>query len=293
MQYRNLGKTGFKVSVIGLGVEYLKGASVTDISKIFTLALKEGINYFDLVWTLPNIIEGLKEALNTTEKQPILAFHLGSCTKDGCYKRSRNPTECEEYLKDLLCTLGLKSAPIVNIHYAANLDIWRQLNRKGIVALAQKLKSEGTAQTVGVSTHEPEVIEIATQSNAVDCVMYQVNVANHFYDARNKALLLCRDKGVGVVAMKPLCGGELLKAGRKVKIAAYKTGWKSITVNVPQNSNSLRLLNYTLCQPGVCSAVTGVSSLEELAENLNFFKAPESEKDYHPLIECLKNSAQN
>ncbi len=289
MEYRDLGKTGFKVSAIGVGVEYLKNASVKDIVKIFTLALEEGINYFDLVWTMPNIIEGLKQALTVTGKQPVLAFHLGSCLKDGRYKRSRAPVECEEYLKKLLDYLALDSAPIVNIHYVANLDIWKEVNRKGIVALAQKLKTEGTARAVGVSTHEPEVIKLAIQSS-VDCVTYQVNVANHFHKARDKALLLCHDKDVGVVAMKPLVGGELLKAGHKVKVASYKSGWKSMTVNVPQNTNPHRLLNYTLSQPAVCTAITGVASIEELTANLQFFESPESEKDYGQLIDCIKNS---
>jgi predicted aldo/keto reductase-like oxidoreductase len=215
---------------------------------------------------------------------------LGSCLKDGRYKRSRVPVECNDYLRELLDSLELNSAPIVNIHYAANLDIWKDLNRKGMVSLAQKLKAEGTARAIGISTHEPEVIKLAVQSGVVDCIMHQINVANHFYAARDEALLLCRDKSVGVVAMKPLVGGELLKAGRKVKIAAYKTGWRSMTVNVPQNANPKALLNYTLNQPGVCTAVTGVSSLGELTANLQFFKASDGEKDYRQLIECIKES---
>ncbi|MGD6807135.1 MAG: aldo/keto reductase [Candidatus Bathyarchaeia archaeon] len=290
MQYRDLGKTGFKISVIGLGVEYLKKASVNDISKLFTVAFEEGVNYIDLVWTMPNIIEGLKTVINTTGKPPVLAFHLGSCLKNGCYRRSRNPIECEAYLRELLDTLDLDSAPILNIHYAANLDIWKELNRKGIVTLAQKLKTEGTAKAVEISTHEPEVIKVAVESGVVDCVMHQVNVANHFYAARDEALRLCHDRSVGVVAMKPLVGGELLKAGLKVKVAAYKTGWKNMTVNVPQNTNPSALLNYVLCQPGVCTAVTGVSSIEELTADLKLFSASEAEKDYRQLIECIKTS---
>jgi predicted aldo/keto reductase-like oxidoreductase len=187
----------------------------------------------------------------------------------------------------------LTSASILNIHYASNLDAWHELNRKGIVALARKLKSEGVAKAVGLSTHEPEVIKLAAESGAVDCVTHQVNVANHFYAPRDEALLLCKALGVGVVAMKPLVGGELLKAGRKVKIATYKTGWKSMTVNVPENSNPYRLLNYALCQPGVCTAVTGVSSPVELAENLHLFEAAEAEKDYSGLIECIKASERS
>lgn len=290
MQYRDLGKTGFKVSFIGVGVEYLKNASIADISRILTLAFEEGINYIDLVWTMPKIIEGLKTAIETTRKQPVIAFHLGSCLEDGRYKRSRNPKECEAHLRNILDSLDLDSAPILNIHYVANLDIWQEVNRKGIVALAQKLKTEGTAQAIKISTHEPDVIKVAVESGVVDCVMHQVNVANHFYAPRDEALRLCQQKGVGVVAMKPLVGGELLKAGRKVKLASYKTGWKNMTVNVPQNTNPSALLNYTLCQPGVCTAVTGVSSIEELTADLNLFKASEAEKEYSQLIECVKAS---
>jgi predicted aldo/keto reductase-like oxidoreductase len=290
MQYRDLGKTGFKVSVIGVGVEYLKNASAADISKILTLAFEEGINYIDLVWTMSNIIEGLKTAIETTGKKPAIAFHLGSCLKDGHYKRSRNPKECETYLRKLLAFLDLDSAPILNIHYVANLDIWQEVNRKGIIALAQKLKTEGTTQAIEISTHEPDVIKLAVQSGVVDCVMHQINVANHFYAARDEALHSCRDRGVGVVAMKPLVGGELLKAGRKVKLASYKTGWKNMTVNVPKNTNPSALLNYTLCQPGVCTAVTGISSIEELTADLYLFRASEAEKNYSQLIECIKAS---
>lgn len=290
MQYLKLGKTDFKVSVIGVGVEYLKAASTTKVTEILTHALNEGINYFDLVWTYPNIMEGLKEALNNTGKKPIIVFHLGSLLKDGRYKRSRNPAECEKNLKQQLDFLGLDSAPIVNIHYVENFDTWKEINQKGIVSLAHKLKTQGKAKAVELSTHEPEVIKLAVQSGIVDCVMHQVNVANHFYASRNEALFLCKDQGVGVVAMKPLAGGELLKVGKKVKIASYKTGWKSMTVNVPQNSNPLRLLNYTLCQPGVCTAVTGVSSLEELNVGLQLFETPEYEKDYSLLIESIRSA---
>ncbi|MCW4001369.1 MAG: aldo/keto reductase [Candidatus Bathyarchaeota archaeon] len=61
-----------------------------------------------------------------------------------------------------------------------------------------------------------------------------------------------------------------------------------MTVNVPQNTTASALLNYALYQPGVCTAVTGVSSLEELTANLRFFEATDIEKDYRQLMECIK-----
>ena len=132
------------------------------------------------------------------------------------------------------------------------------------------------------------MIKLAAESGVIDSVMHQVNVANHFYGARNDALLTCRKLGVGVVEMKPLVGGEQLKVGKKVKIAVYKTGWKSMAVNVSQISNSTRLLSYTLSQPGVCIAVTGVSSFKELNENLLYLKASGEERDYSKVIESMQ-----
>ncbi len=128
---------------------------------------------------------------------------------------------------------------------------------------------------------------MAAESGA-DSIMHQVSVANHMHAARNEALRKCGKQGVGVVAMKPFAGGELLRAGQKVKIAAYKTGWKAMTIQVPEDSTPTRLLSYTLSQPNVCTAVTGVSSPKELVANLTYLNASTNEKDYSQIIKSLE-----
>lgn len=288
MEYRHLGKTGLSVSVIGIGNEHLKKVSAEEITRIFTSALREGVNYFDLVWSFPNIIDGLDDALHKEHANAVLAFHLGSCISNGKYKRSRDPSECEEHLRLLLERLNLDCAPVLTIHYVPNLRIWRELSRRGIISLAKKLKQEGLAKTLSVSTHDPEVVKSAAESGTVDCVMHQVNIANHVYAARTQALRVCSKLGVGVVAMKPFAGGELLKAGKKVTIPIYKTGWKMRTITVPQETTTTKLLNYTLDQPGVCTAVTGIASLKELTDNLNYINASNQDKNYTTLIKNLE-----
>ena len=131
MEYRQLGKTHLKVSVIGVGTEHLKKLSPEDVTQIITLALEEGVNYFDLVWTLPNILEGFQQSLQHSNVKAHVAFHLGSCINNGKYKRSRNPAECEKYLRTLLDQLNMDSAPVLNIHYVNDLKEWKEVNRKG------------------------------------------------------------------------------------------------------------------------------------------------------------------
>jgi len=288
MEYRQLGKTGLSVSVIGIGNEHLKKVPTEEISRIFSLALREGVNYFDLVWSFPNIIDGLDSALHRENGNAVLAFHLGSCLINGKYKRSRDSSECEEHLRTLLERLNLDYAPVLTIHYVPNLRIWRELSRRGIISLAKKLKQEGLAKALSVSTHDPEVVKSAAEAGTVDCVMHQVNIASHKYAARNDALRVCRRLGVGVVAMKPFAGGELLKTGKKVTIPIYKTGWKMRTITVPQETSTTNLLSYALNQPGVCTAVTGIASLKELADNMSYLIASNQDKDYAALIKNLE-----
>lgn len=106
MEYRRLGKTNLNVSVIGVGTEYLKALPKEKISQIISLALDAGINYFDLVWNMPNIVEGCATALKGHREKIALALHLGSCIKSGKYYRSRDPKECELQLKSVISTLG-------------------------------------------------------------------------------------------------------------------------------------------------------------------------------------------
>jgi len=263
MEDRQLGKTPLNASVIGVGVEHLKNVSTENIRDLFRLALKNGVNYFDLVWSFSKIMEGLKEALRKQRADSIIAFHLGSCISSGEYIKSRNPSEREKQFRMQLEMLNLDSAPLLYIHYALNLKVWREINRKGIISLAERLKEAGVARTISVSTHQPEVVKPAAEPGVMAAVMHQVNILNHFHPAPNEALNACSRHGVGVVAMKPFAGGELLKAGQKVRIPAYKTGWKTMTVQVPWNTTSTRLLSYVLEQSAVCTAVIGVSSVEE------------------------------
>lgn len=287
MEYRRLGKTNQNVSVIGVGTEYLKALPKEKISQIISLALDAGINYFDLVWNMPNIVEGCATALKGHREKIALALHLGSCIKSGKYYRSRDPKECELQLKSVISTLDQNFSIVINIHYVANMKIWQEVNKKGIVALAGRLKSEGLAEIVSVSTHDPEVVKLAAQTNSVDSIMYQVNAVNHVYEVAKEALRFCQQRNIGVVAMKPFAGGELLKVGVNVKIAVYKTGWKPMSLIVPKCTSPIRLLSYVLDQPSVCSAVTGVSSAQELATNLTYLTASKEEKEYRMLLNEL------
>jgi predicted aldo/keto reductase-like oxidoreductase len=161
--------------------------------------------------------------------------------------------------------------------------VWEEIQKRGILDLALNIRDRGLAKVISISVHDPEVVKMAAGSG-VDIVMYQVSIANHLYPERNEALEVCRDLGVGVVAMKPFAGGELLKSGKKVRIPLYKTGWKTLEMRIPPSTTPVNLLGYVLDQPAVCTAVTGISSLDQLAADLAYLEASDEERDYSSVI---------
>ena len=63
MEYRLLGNTGLKVSVIGMGCEGFAEENYRMTGKMFDAAEELGINYFDLYAADPKVRKAVGEAL--------------------------------------------------------------------------------------------------------------------------------------------------------------------------------------------------------------------------------------
>lgn len=287
MEYRTLGKTGLKVSVIGLGTEYLNRQPPETVVSVVEKAVAEGVNYIDLIFSFSEYLHNFRTALAGKRDKVILACHLGSAEKDGQYRKTRDVRECEAVFLNVLSKLDIDYADILNIHFVKSEKQYNEVLEKGILDLAFTLKEEGKARFVGMSTHDPVVAMKAAQSG-IDVIMIQVNLANNAMPRRNEMLTVCAQNDVGIVAMKPFAGGKLLQKNRTVNIAAYQTGWKSLKKKIPQVITPVQCLHYTLSQVGVCTTVPGVANVKELQGVLAFLDAPAKEKDFSGLLEHFK-----
>lgn len=63
MKYRTLGRTGFQVSEIGLGGEYLEGKPLKQVCNTVDAAMDAGINLLDCFMSNPDIRSDLGTAL--------------------------------------------------------------------------------------------------------------------------------------------------------------------------------------------------------------------------------------
>jgi hypothetical protein len=201
--------------------------------------------------------------------------------------RTRKPDQCKKYFEGALSDLHTDYADIVNIHYVKDMQVWKLVKESGVVDLAVRLKESGRSRAVGISTHDTEVVKLAVDTGVIDMVTFQVNMASRNLPGRNEALKMCADNGVGVVAMKPFAGGKLLQHRKKVKIAKYQTGGITVDVRIPATVTPIKCLSYILSQPGVCTAIPGVSNLDELRSVLAYPKATQEEKDYSQPLKML------
>jgi predicted aldo/keto reductase-like oxidoreductase len=290
MEYRIFGRTEQNIGVIGLGTEYLfkrlYKQSKENVVEVIGEAIDNGVNYIDLVFGVEDFLEDVAEGLKGRRNKVILAHHLGSGDKNGKYQKTRDVQKCEEIFDRALAIFDTDYMDVANIHYVRTMEEYDALTSSGqLLDMALRLKKEGKARYIGMSTHDPNVGMKAAKTGHFDMIMFQVNFANNAMLGRNEMLRTCAKERVAVVAMKVFAGGKLAHPNKISNFALHQTGGMRLKdKRTPKVITSTRCIHYTLSQPGVCTVVPGVKSMKELHDCLSYLKASDEEKDYSGLL---------
>lgn len=175
MKYRELGKTGLKVSEIGLGCEGFNGKDAAFTQEMFKLALAAGVNCMDLYSPNPEMHKNIAAALGSRRKDFIYQAHLCTEWKDGQYKAVRDITSVKAAFETMLKNLNTDYIDIGMIHYVDSTELWRTIESGGVLDYALELKAEGKIKHIGVSSHNPLAALEAVKSGKVEVLMFSVN----------------------------------------------------------------------------------------------------------------------
>lgn len=288
MNYRELGRTGLKVSEIGMGCEGFNEDHYKNIMRMFDAAEKYGINYFDLYASDPELRAHVGEALIGRREKFIIQSHICSVWKDGQYKRSRRIEEVKAGFEDSLRLLKTGYIDIGMIHYCDSLKDWEEIEKGPVMEYALELKRSGVIGHIGLSSHNPQVAIRAVETGYIEVLMFSVNPCYDLQPAdedveqlwneekyekplvnmdpdRERLYELCQSKGVGITVMKVFGGGDLLDEN-------LSPAGKALTVN--------QCLHYAMTRPAVATVLAGAHSVEQLEESIAYETASDEEKDY-------------
>ncbi len=274
MEYRKLPYGGENIGVIGMGSAVIGAQSEEEIIATVRGAVARGVNYFDMAGGHATIFEAYGKALEGIREQVYLQVHFGADYTSGEYGWT---TELEQIQKSIAWQLEKLRTDYIDFGYIHCMDENSDFDayvQNGVLDYILQLKKDGVIRHIGVSSHTPGVANRILDLGIVDVMMFSINP---LYDLgqgdygigtnqeRYDLYRRCEKEGVGIVVMKPFCGGQLLDGVQSPFGTAL---------------SKYQCIQYVLDKPGVICTVPGFGNREQMEEVLGFFEAPAEEKDY-------------
>ena len=289
MQYRTLGRTGLRVSAIGLGTEYLIDRPREDVVSVIRKAVAEGVNYFDLFFAQPEFRNNMAAAFEGRREQVYMTCHLGSAQIDGQYESVRDPELSREFVEDFLTRFRTDYADVLFLHNSDSQEDYDTIMRPGgLKDVALELKRAGRARFIGFSGHNVETARQAVESGVIDVLMFPISIGGNAVPGKPELFTACARNNVGLVAMKAFCGGKLLADWTSAELNTWQLGGADRTVERTGMPTPIQVLHYALCQIGVSTVVPGCKNLDELAADLAYLDADEEERDFAETLSDIR-----
>lgn len=250
---RVLGRTGLSVTAMCLGTApcgIAPSISVDEVARIVEEAIDLGINFIDTSERYGNAEEGVGKVMTRRRHEVILATKVWADTIE----------EAEKKLAGSLRNLQTDCVDILYFHNLGQRDMNRALGPDGVFPWLLRQREKGVCRFVGISGHNlPSRFLPFLQTGDVDVVLMTINFADRYtYNFEERVLPLCREKNVGVVAMKVFGAPDPATGSWANPKALPRIGLENLELAV----------RYALSLPGVHSVNLGVHTIEQLREDV-------------------------
>lgn len=291
MQYRQLGNSGVRVSVIGIGTNRFGSELLPqkEVGNIIDFSIEMGINHIDTSnsYQEGRSEEALGEALKRRRQQFVVAtkfwFPVGNGPNDRGASRYHIMTAVESSLRRL-------QTDHIDLYYVHRWDERTPIDET--LRTLDDLVRVGKVRYVGVSDFASWQLAhanlLATLRGWTPIAVIQAEYNLLERSVEREVLPYCRAHNVGFVPYYPLSGGFLTgkyKRGRpvppgsrgesNVKVQRYLTApYYSIVEQLEEwAADRGRGLNelaqaWLLAQPQICSVISGATRLEHVIDNV-------------------------
>ncbi len=216
MKMRQLGKSGLRVSPIGLGCmgmsEFYGPRDEAEAVATIHRALDLGVNFLDTadMYGLGANEVLVGKAIRDRRSQVVLATKFGNVRNDAGEFLGINGRP--EYVRSA-CDASLKrlGLDLIDLYYQHRVD--PQVPIEETVGAMHDLVTAGKVRFLGLSEAGPQSIRRAVQVHPIAALQTEYSLWSR--DVEDQILPLCRELGIGFVAYSPLGRGFLAGKIRK------------------------------------------------------------------------------
>lgn len=266
MPTRNLGKTGFRTGIFGLGgqgaLEKVNNEAVA--VPIIEKALELGVNYFDT-----SAIYGGPERWSEQYLGKGLKGHRGEvfiATKTKERTRDAALRNIEVSLK----LLGTDHVDTWQLHDVGTMeDVNEIFGKGGAIEALTEAREQGMVRHLGVTGRfRPDALMESIRRFQFDTILMGLNAADKYHYSFAKELLpLAVEKQMGIIAMKVMARGRILSSWTPPPVEEQKKSWEGTgaIATTPGTLTKQETFFYTASLP-ISTAIIGCDSVAQVEE---------------------------
>ncbi len=246
--------------------------------KMMDYAYEQGVNYYDTAYPY---INGTSEI--------IVGEWLSSKERSSLYLATKSPVWDLHSMEDFYAKLNEQLSKLQTEYidyyllHALDKSKWDQINAFDLIAHLDEVKASGKVKKIGFSFHdEYPMFEEILNSYDWDFCQIQYNYMDVDYQAGKKGYELAKSKGIPVIIMEPIKGGQLANVPQEIKTLFNEVA--------PQKSDASMAMRFVGSHEHVLTVLSGMSTLEQVKDNVNTFQdfVPFSEEEYTVIEKARK-----
>lgn len=291
MEMRKMEKLGVETSLLGFGCMRFPQTPEGKIDEVLTekmldRAIAQGVNYIDTAYPY-----------HDGQSEVVAGKILKKYDRNSYYLATKLPVwlvntveDVDKYLEEQLAKLQTDHIDFYLMH-AMGKERWNKMLEIGCVKRLEELKEQGKIKYLGFSFHDKyEVFEEILNYRDWDFCQIQLNYMDAEEQAGLKGYQLAADKGIPVIVMEPVKGGSLAVFAEDITAKLKELN--------PEATPASFALRWVGSLPGVKVILSGMSSMEQVEDNLGTFAdfKPLSEQEQSTIrqvTEILRSRVQN